>query len=76
MDPYKTYILANNERFLDELFGLIRIPSISSDSRHKEDMVSAAAYLTNQLLKSGADHADIYRLASMAAMSAAMMSMR
>ena len=60
MDPYKTYILANNERFLDELFGLIRIPSISSDSRHKEDMVSAAAYLTNQLLKSGADHADIY----------------
>ena len=38
MNEVKNYINENKERFLSELFELIRIPSISSQSKHKEDM--------------------------------------
>ena len=42
MTDIKTYIDQNQQRFLDELFSLIRIPSISAESEHKEDMVKCA----------------------------------
>jgi len=57
MDTIKTYIEANKERFLEELFGLLRIPSISSITEHKPDMVRAAEYWRETLLKAGADKA-------------------
>lgn len=57
MDPIKSYIDTNKERFLDELFGLLRIPSISSLSDHKNDMVRAAEYWKETILKAGADKA-------------------
>ena len=60
MDLVKQYIEENKERFLDELFNLIRIPSISAESDHKPDMVRAAEYLKESLLKAGADKAKVY----------------
>jgi len=60
MTDIKTYIGENKERFLEELFGLIRIPSISSVSEHKQDMYRAAEYLADQLKKAGADKADVF----------------
>lgn len=57
MDYIKNYIDANKDRFLDELFGLLRIPSISSIADHKPDMVRAAEYWKETLLKAGADRA-------------------
>ena len=36
------YIQENETRFLDELFSLIRIPSISSDPEHHPDMMRCA----------------------------------
>jgi acetylornithine deacetylase/succinyl-diaminopimelate desuccinylase-like protein len=57
MDTIKAYIEANKERFLEELFGLLRIPSISSITEHKPDMVRAAEYWRETLLKAGADKA-------------------
>ena len=39
----KSYIEANKARFREELFSLIRIPSISSDSSRKADMEVCAA---------------------------------
>lgn len=59
MDTIKTYLEANKERFLEELFGLLRIPSISSMSEHKPDMVRAAEYWRSTLLKAGADKAEV-----------------
>ncbi|HPD94669.1 MAG TPA: dipeptidase [Tenuifilaceae bacterium] len=59
MDTIKTYIEENKQRFLDELFGLIRIPSISSISEHKPDMMKTAEYWKETLLKTGADKAEI-----------------
>jgi acetylornithine deacetylase/succinyl-diaminopimelate desuccinylase-like protein len=59
MENLKTYIQSNSQRYLDELFGLIRIPSISSESEHKEDMTKTAQYIVDQLLKAGANKAEI-----------------
>ena len=59
MDKVKNYINANKERFLEELFQLIRIPSISSLSEHKEDMIKAAEYYKTKLLEAGADKARV-----------------
>ncbi|MCD6092303.1 MAG: dipeptidase [Bacteroidales bacterium] len=60
MTAIKTYIEENKDRFLDELFGLIRIPSISSIVAHKEDMYKAAEYWKKSLLEAGADRAEVY----------------
>jgi acetylornithine deacetylase/succinyl-diaminopimelate desuccinylase-like protein len=57
MEKVKQYIEEHKDRFLDELFGLIRIPSISSISAHKDDMVKAAEYWKDSILKAGADKA-------------------
>lgn len=59
METLKTYIESNKDRFLNELFGLIRIPSISSQSEHKEDMVKTAQYIVDQLMQAGVDKAEI-----------------
>lgn len=55
----KKYIEQNSDRFLEELFELLRIPSVSAQSSHKEDMVRAAEWLKAALLKSGADKAEL-----------------
>lgn len=59
MENLKSYIEENKDRFLEELFGLIRIPSISSISEHKDDMLKAAEYWKATLLNAGADKAEI-----------------
>jgi len=51
----KEYIEKNKERFLEELFDLIRIPSISSMSEHKADMLKCAEAVKSSLLAAGAD---------------------
>ena len=53
----KQYIETNKERFLGELFSLIRIPSISAKSEHKPDMIACAQKWTELLLAAGADKA-------------------
>lgn len=54
------YIEQHKDRFLEELFGLLRIPSISSLSEHKPDMMRAADYWKKSLLEAGADKAEVY----------------
>ncbi len=57
MEKVKQYIKENKERYLDELFELIRIPSISSLSEHKKDMVKAAEKYKEHFLAAGCDKA-------------------
>ena len=59
MEQIKKYVADNQARFLEELFGLLRIPSISSESAHKPDMIRAAEYWRDAVLKAGADRAEI-----------------
>ncbi len=59
MKDVKAYIEANRERFLEELFELIRIPSISAESEHKPDMLRCAEKWKEFLLKAGCDKAEV-----------------
>lgn len=53
----KTYISENEPRLLDELFSLIRIPSISAQPEHHDDMLACAERWRQLLLEAGADEA-------------------
>jgi len=59
MEQAKKYIQENKDRFLEELFELIRIPSISSIANHKNDMIKAAEYWKASMLSAGCDKAEI-----------------
>ena len=55
----KKFIEENESRFLDELFSLIRIPSISSQKSHKQDMLACAERWRQLLIEAGADRAEV-----------------
>lgn len=55
----KKFIEENESRFLDELFSLIRIPSISSQKSHKQDMTACAERWHQLLIEAGADRAEV-----------------
>ena len=59
MKGIKEYIENNKDRFLEELFELIRIPSISAEESHKPDMLRCAEKWKEFLLKAGADKAEV-----------------
>lgn len=50
------YIEQNRDRFLSELFDLLRIPSISADSTHAGDVRRCAEAVADHLRKAGADN--------------------
>jgi acetylornithine deacetylase/succinyl-diaminopimelate desuccinylase-like protein len=55
----RQYIQSNQDRFLSELFDLLRIPSVSADSRHKGDVRQCAEMVKARLLEAGVDKAEI-----------------
>lgn len=57
----KAYIAENKDRFLAELFEILRIPSISSQSENKKDMQACAEKLAQFLLEAGVDTAKVYQ---------------
>ena len=59
----KAYIEKNKERFFEELFSILRIPSISSSSAHAADMKRCADAIVKLLLEAGADSAKVYETA-------------
>lgn len=62
MMTIKEYIKEHEGRFLEELFALIRIPSISAKTEHKEDMQRCARYWQEHLQGLGV-HAEVYQTA-------------
>lgn len=63
MSDVKAYIEKHETRFLNELFDLIRIPSISAKSEHKGDMQRCAEYWRDHLLSVGATRSEIFQTA-------------
>ena len=59
MNEINKYVKTHEKRFLEELFELIRIPSISSLPEHKPDMYRAAEKWKEFLLAAGADKAEV-----------------
>ena len=62
MMTIKEYIKEHEGRFLEELFALIRIPSISAKTEHKEDMQRCARYWQEHLQGLGVQ-AEVYQTA-------------
>jgi acetylornithine deacetylase/succinyl-diaminopimelate desuccinylase-like protein len=53
------YINSHKQRFLDELFELLRIPSVSADPTYKNDVINTADAVASSLKKAGADKVEI-----------------
>lgn len=54
-----SYIEANRQRFLDELFDLLRLPSVSADSKFNGDVRKTAEMVKSRLLEAGCDNAEL-----------------
>ncbi|HAP01749.1 MAG TPA: dipeptidase [Bacteroidetes bacterium] len=59
MQNTQSYINSNKQRYLDELFELLRIPSVSADPKFKSDVLKAAEYLKKKLADAGMDNTEL-----------------
>jgi acetylornithine deacetylase/succinyl-diaminopimelate desuccinylase-like protein len=63
MQIIKNYVEENRQRFLDELFELLRFPSVSADPKYKQDMLNTAEYVAKKLKEAGLDAVEICQTA-------------
>lgn len=56
---WKEYQEKNKDRFLQEMLELLRIPSVSAKSEHKDDMRRCAEAVRQRLLDAGAGRAEV-----------------
>ena len=61
MTQAKDYIETHKNRFLDELFELLRLPSVSADSAFKKDVIATAELVAKQLDLAGCDLVKIHQ---------------
>ncbi|MEM9671927.1 MAG: dipeptidase [Cyclobacteriaceae bacterium] len=59
MSTFQTYVEENQDRFLEELFDLLRIPSVSTDSKFQEDVRRTADFVKERLLEANVDVAEV-----------------
>lgn len=59
MKEINEYMQANKQRFIDELVEFLRIPSVSADSKYKNDVLRTAEWVKKSLLDAGADKAEV-----------------
>ncbi len=54
-----SYIAQHQARFLDELFDLLRFPSVSADPAYKQDVLRTADFVALKLTEAGADRVEV-----------------
>ena len=59
VENIKGYVDANKDRFLNELFELLRFPSVSADPKYAGDVQKAAEFIAQKLKDAGADNVEI-----------------
>ena len=59
MENLKSYVNQHKDRFISELFELLKIPSVSADSAYSQDVINTAEAIKNALLNAGCDMAEI-----------------
>ncbi|WP_395626345.1 dipeptidase [Daejeonella sp.] len=59
MQEIRKYVNDNKQRFLDELFELLRFPSISANQSYKDEMLKTAEFVADKLKLAGADLVEI-----------------
>ena len=56
---HTNYLEANKDRFLNELLELLRIPSVSADSKYTADVKRTAEFVAEKLRAAGADQVEV-----------------
>ncbi|MCX8210969.1 MAG: dipeptidase [Lewinella sp.] len=56
----QAYIDQNRERYLEELFAMLRIPSVSTDKAHDQDTHDCAVLVQTYLVKAGLENVSLY----------------
>lgn len=59
MSKYYSQIQENKDRYLQELFELLRIPSISADPNYKDDVFKTADQVASSLTAAGAENVEV-----------------
>ena len=59
MQEIKKYVADHKQRFLDELFELLRFPSVSADPQYKEEVLKTADFVAQKLRDAGADKVEV-----------------
>jgi acetylornithine deacetylase/succinyl-diaminopimelate desuccinylase-like protein len=60
---WNSYLEQNKDRFLSEMLDLLRIPSVSAKSEHKDDMIRCAEAVKGSLIAAGCDRAEVMQTA-------------
>ncbi len=60
MEEIRGILAANKDRYLEELLALLRIPSVSANPAHKDDVLKTAELVKNHLLSLNVARAEIY----------------
>lgn len=59
MDQIREYLSQHQDRFIDELIELLKIPSVSADSAFSQDVLDTAEAVANSLREAGCDAVEI-----------------
>ncbi|THD69734.1 dipeptidase [Robertkochia marina] len=59
MENIASYISTHQQRFIDELIELLKIPSVSADPAYAEDVLNTAEAVRAALQQAGCDHTEI-----------------
>ena len=63
MEAVEAYIEKHKDRFLNELIAFLRIPSISADPAHKDDVRKSAEVIKQYLIDAGVEKVEIHETA-------------
>ena len=59
MKSLQSYLDSNKDRFVQELFELLKIPSVSADSAYSKDVFKTADFVADSLKTAGCDVVEI-----------------
>jgi acetylornithine deacetylase/succinyl-diaminopimelate desuccinylase-like protein len=59
MDPVTQYLEHNRDKFLDSLRSVLRIPSVSAQPQHADDMKRCAEHVRQDMLAAGLERAEV-----------------
>lgn len=59
MENITQYLETNREKFLEELFDLLRIPSVSADAQYADSVRATAEFVKEKLIAAGADKVEL-----------------
>lgn len=63
MKDIKNYVDSNKDRFIQELFELLRIPSVSADPKYKQDVLRCAEEVKKKLSEAGLEKVELIQTA-------------